>query len=256
MAWEDLRSAYLSVLSDEGFRPEVDEDGHIVFKYEGGSYIITSDCDEQYFSLLFPAFWETEENDEQVTASLAVIEATRLAKAAKVWMDLDEGVAVFSTESCAMVADPSDVRQLIVRLLRCIQHAVSEFNKVMETGGDDLFPSAGECQINIICESDGFPMGKSILRNIVGATSLANWKFIGRITGGGLAVPADIYEGQFQMDYGRPVETATGIDREVAEGTLKKVHQLILADGWRPASPGPHWYSYRYTADASILDRI
>lgn len=66
--WSNLRQTYMSTLTDLGFRPEIDGDGDIHFMYEGGNYFITDICDDTYFYLLFPGFWELEDRSEQLAA--------------------------------------------------------------------------------------------------------------------------------------------------------------------------------------------
>jgi hypothetical protein len=113
------------------------------------------------------------------------------------------------------------------------------------------------CHLEVVCEEIGpARLGQSILRSMVGASNLADWRFVGRATGSGLTSHADIYETTFQIDYGRVVEFATGINRTHAQDALRQMHRLIVKDGWKPAEPGQFWYSYRYTAPKSILKRL
>ena len=71
MGWEDLRQTYMSVLSDEAFRPEIDSDGDIHFKYEGGHYFVTRNCDDGFFYVLYPAFWPIDDVEELGRAVMA-----------------------------------------------------------------------------------------------------------------------------------------------------------------------------------------
>jgi len=113
------------------------------------------------------------------------------------------------------------------------------------------------CHLEVIClETGPARIGQSILRSMVGASNLADWRFVGRVTGGGLANHADIYEARFQIDYGRVVEFATGINRTHAQDALTSMHRLIIEDGWKPAESGQFWFSYRYTAPKSILKKL
>jgi hypothetical protein len=125
MSWENLRQTYMSVLASEGFRPELDGDGDIHFKYEGGHYYVTDNCDDGFFYILFPGFWSIDTGDELARAALAVNTATRDTKAAKVYItrDLKRVSATFE----GLVGSSSDVPHIINRALRCIRTAVRTF---------------------------------------------------------------------------------------------------------------------------------
>ena len=133
MGWEDLRQTYMSVLSDEAFRPEIDSDGDIHFKYEGGHYFITRNCDDGFFYILYPAFWPIDDVEELGRAVMAASNATRSTKAAKVYIDSD--LKDVSATAEALIASPSDARKFVIRALGCIRSAVESFRKEMR-GGD------------------------------------------------------------------------------------------------------------------------
>ncbi|WP_320172386.1 hypothetical protein [Maridesulfovibrio sp.] len=75
-----------NVLAEEGFRPEVDEDGDLLFKYEGSTYFIDTEDDDKYFiKIVLPNFWEIESEEERNLASKVALETTASVKAAKVF---------------------------------------------------------------------------------------------------------------------------------------------------------------------------
>ena len=125
MDWLDLRHRYMSMLSDMGFRPEVDSDGDIHFRYEGGNYYITSNCDDTYFFLLFPGFWTLDSKAEQLAGLLAANNASRRVKAAKTYVTPNMDRVSVSLE--CLIGGPSDVRSFLMRGLRCIQQSVTVF---------------------------------------------------------------------------------------------------------------------------------
>lgn len=129
MAWEDLRQSYLAILNSEGFRPEVDSDGDVHFKYEGGNYFVTSNCDDGYFQLLFPNFWRIESGEELAKVVLAASTATRGTKDAKVWVNASLDNVSASAES--LINSPADVRHFLGRSLRVIRRAVDTFVEEM-----------------------------------------------------------------------------------------------------------------------------
>ena len=76
--------------ADEGYRPTVDGDGDVSFKYEGGSYYIDIDTDDNtYFRLVFPNFWSLDDADERARGVMAADAATRRTNVAKVYTRQD-----------------------------------------------------------------------------------------------------------------------------------------------------------------------
>lgn len=111
------------------------------------------------------------------------------------------------------------------------------------------------CFLGIRAEEKGLA-GRSFLRSVVGQSSLANWEFIGRVMGGRLPRPVDVYITSFQLTYGRPIETLSGYDREEAQRALEQIHRWVTSEGWRQIPSGSHWYSYRYVANSDILKKV
>lgn len=142
MSWENLRQTYMSILSDEGFRPEIDPDGDIHFKYEGGHYYINSNCDDGYFYLLFPSFWAIDDVEELGRAVMAANNATRSFKAVKVYIRND--MKNVSATAEGLIASPSDVRKFLDRALRSLRGAVESFMKEMKQGDLETF-NCGDC---------------------------------------------------------------------------------------------------------------
>ncbi len=77
-------------LHNEGYVPNIDKDGDIVFKYEGGTYLIVLDDDDQeFFRLIFPSFWTLESPAERARAEHAALKVTAQTKVAKVYLTHD-----------------------------------------------------------------------------------------------------------------------------------------------------------------------
>lgn len=115
----------MSMLSDMGFRPEIDSDGDIHFKYEGGNYFITNNCDDTYFHLLYPGLWTLDSKTQQLAALMAANSTNRRVKAAKVWVTPSMNRVDLTLE--CLIGEPSDVRSIFMRSLRCAQKAVDVF---------------------------------------------------------------------------------------------------------------------------------
>ena len=77
----------LQILEKMGYKPEIDNDGDIMFRYQMKSiFVMTGDEDEKYVSVMLPQFHEIVDGEE--TLVLAVCnKMTRELKLAKVYVD-------------------------------------------------------------------------------------------------------------------------------------------------------------------------
>lgn len=77
----------MATLEKMGYRPELDNDGDILLRYQMKSiFVLTGDEDDSYVSVMLPQFHEIEEGKE--TLVLAVCnKMTRELKLAKVYVD-------------------------------------------------------------------------------------------------------------------------------------------------------------------------
>jgi len=56
---------YMNYLREEGYVPRLDEDGDVLFKYEGRSYVIYGDeHDAALFRLVHPFVWHIQSDEE------------------------------------------------------------------------------------------------------------------------------------------------------------------------------------------------
>lgn len=84
---------YLKYLTDQGYRPEVDPDGDITFKKEGGTYLILVDeKDEQFFQLAYPNFWPFTTEEQRQVALEACNFANTKTKVTKVSISANKNV--------------------------------------------------------------------------------------------------------------------------------------------------------------------
>lgn len=121
---------YLDYLRKEGYVPDVDKDGDIVFRLEGKTYcIIIDENDEMFFRLIFPNFWPIESAQERAKVEQAALYATADTKVAKVFPVKDD---VFgSLEIFCM--PPENFKLIFKRSLSALQTAVGKFaNKMRE----------------------------------------------------------------------------------------------------------------------------
>src|SRR5882724_10850639 len=81
------KDLYFSYLSNEGYRPEVDKDGDVIFKKEGNTFILfVDDKDETFFRLSLPNFWEIENDQERLKVLESCDYSNRRSKVAKVFI--------------------------------------------------------------------------------------------------------------------------------------------------------------------------
>ena len=121
---------YEEFLRAEGYQPEVDEDGDVRFKKEGGLYFIDVDeRDEQFFRLCFPNFWSVESDEERGRALAACDYSNSLSKVAKVYL-------VHNTHAWAAIelffAEPEEFRGVFERCIGALQNGVRNFVKRMQ----------------------------------------------------------------------------------------------------------------------------
>lgn len=73
-------------LTREGYRPNIDKDGDIVFKREGKTFLILfEEADELFMRLVFPNFWSIDTETERLQIAQASTLATANTKVAKVF---------------------------------------------------------------------------------------------------------------------------------------------------------------------------
>ncbi|MCA9114274.1 MAG: hypothetical protein KDA79_04260 [Planctomycetaceae bacterium] len=122
---ENLQQMYLAYLKGEGYPAEIDDDGTIIFKKEGGTYLLPVPQivkDNNYFTLVYPGFWKVEDGD-RTRALEAVNTATADTKVGKVY--LVRGNAWATAE--VFVAQPAQFEGVFERCMACITHARQKF---------------------------------------------------------------------------------------------------------------------------------
>jgi len=119
---------YVSYLREEGYAPEVDKDGDVMFKFEGGTYfVLVDEEDEMFFQIMFPSFWPIESEEEGARVEKAAQLATRITKVAKVYRQRDNVNA--SVE--LLCVPPEAFKAVFRRALGSIQAGVSNFRAAM-----------------------------------------------------------------------------------------------------------------------------
>jgi hypothetical protein len=128
MSKADRVRVFSDFLKDEGYSPKIDDNGNIVFKVEGLSYvIILDDKDEEFFRILFPGFWNIKNPDERLKVERAALKATEETKVAKVLPVGDNTWASIEIFSSSI----DNTKSVFYRSLRALQAAVGTFVQEM-----------------------------------------------------------------------------------------------------------------------------
>lgn len=124
-----LRDVYMRYLQEHGYQPEVDPDGDVKFKKEGGTYFILMRDDPQCFSLLFPSLWSIDSEAERIKAVAAADAATSRVKAVKVHVSPDGKRVNAYIED--FMPHPDEIEPIFERLVAAIRTGVGIFVEEM-----------------------------------------------------------------------------------------------------------------------------
>lgn len=125
---KELQDLYVTYLTDEGFKPEVDEDGDVRFKREGKTYFINVDeADTASFRLVLANIWPIESQEERAEVRIAMDHCNALAKVAKAYMVRDNVWVAIET----FIARPRDFEVIFQRSLDALDHGVGLFARRM-----------------------------------------------------------------------------------------------------------------------------
>lgn len=124
----ELQRMYSDYLTEEGYKPSIDEDGDVVFKREGRSYFISvSEQDPEYFRVVLPNFWSIENEEERAKVLAAASWSNYRSKVSKVYTVKDNTWA--SVE--LFVKDPKDFKKVFARSMSALTNGAETFTKQM-----------------------------------------------------------------------------------------------------------------------------
>lgn len=123
---ETVQARILSYLSTEGFRPETDKDGDIVFKSEGLSYYVFVEPEKNgtYYYTSLVLYFNADDTTEAVAAKLC----NTISKNYKIVQCFythrtDTDKIVFSIAASCFIRQASEFENVFPRLLDCTQEA-------------------------------------------------------------------------------------------------------------------------------------
>jgi len=128
MTKQERCELYRDILSEQGHDAAIDDQGDVVFEYEGGTYFVQVSDDEMYFRLIYPNFWPLESDEERKRVRRAALTATAETKVAKVF-PVDDNVWATIEMFCS---PPEVVAPSIPRALSALRDAVTTFQERME----------------------------------------------------------------------------------------------------------------------------
>ena len=130
MTKKELQDLYLDGLRDEGYKGEVDDDGDVMFKYEGNKYWIDPDEDDPgIFNLNYYGNWDFNDDDDIIKGLRSLNIVNRVMKVVKMSMN-DKGL--LCVNAGFFVQDPKNFTNHLTRSLGMIQTAISTFVEEME----------------------------------------------------------------------------------------------------------------------------
>lgn len=121
---------YFEFLKEEGYVPRYDNDGDIIFKVEGLSYLLfASEDDDEYFRLALPFFWEIESEEERGRVLAAATRVNAEVKVVKVYTVDDNTWASIEL----LFGSPEHFKPVFGRAIRVLRHGVERFSEIMRT---------------------------------------------------------------------------------------------------------------------------
>ncbi len=116
-----------------GFNPRIDDDGDVVFRCEGRTFVLTTDeRDPTFFRLLLPNFWEIESEEEHLRALMVGNQVNAQMKVVKILIVKQNVWA-----SVELFIEP--IEGFIAVFKRCMQllpAAMHEFREEMQPVGE------------------------------------------------------------------------------------------------------------------------
>jgi hypothetical protein len=130
MSRRQMQDMYVSYLKEQGYQPNIDSDGDVVFKAEGGTYyIIVDENDLGSFRILYPNFWSVESLDEKTKIYEVANYINRTTKVIKVFLN-SRGDNT-SMDVNIFIARPEDFKLHFQRMIDLLLSERREFREKM-----------------------------------------------------------------------------------------------------------------------------
>lgn len=121
---------YFDFLKEEGYLPHYDNDGDIIFKAEGISFLLfAAEDDPEYFRLTLPFFWTIESVEERQRVLQAAAMVNAEVKVVKLYVVEDHAWAGIEM----LFEQPEQFKPVFGRAMRMLRHGVQRFTEIMNT---------------------------------------------------------------------------------------------------------------------------
>lgn len=124
----------LNYLKTEGYVPNLDSDGDVHFKYEGGHYFVCfNNEDTDFFRIIYPKFWSIDDEVERDRVVRAADRATARTKVAKIFTV--DGETWGSIE--LFISDFAQVEKFFPRMMSALKTAINTFLDTMRSSEEE-----------------------------------------------------------------------------------------------------------------------
>ncbi|MBL0440692.1 T3SS (YopN, CesT) and YbjN peptide-binding chaperone 1 [Aeromonas veronii] len=125
----ELQQLYMSYLTYEEYKPEIDSDGDVRFKRDGNVYYIdVNERDPEFFRIVLANIWPIESDKERSQVLMAASDANAISKVSKVFtVENDVWVSID-----LFVRRPEDFKDVFTRSMSALDNGVRNFVKRMK----------------------------------------------------------------------------------------------------------------------------
>ena len=125
-----------TILKEEGFDPQINDEGNLTFKFESSLYVIEiEEEDVEFFRLTMRNFCVIENASGHLNALIGALHATAETKVAKV--SVIDGDVVASIQ--LFLGSPEHFRPVIIRSLNALKSAVNRFFEFPPADSTSIF---------------------------------------------------------------------------------------------------------------------
>ncbi|WP_250631038.1 hypothetical protein [Rhodoflexus caldus] len=119
----------MDYLRSEGYVPRLDEEGDVVFKFEGKFFVVTTDDnDPQFLRVVMPNFWEIESEQEKRLALEVANQVNERIKVSKVVVKRNNHVWAMAEQ---FIDSSPDLEDFFKRTIRVLKAAADDFAQRM-----------------------------------------------------------------------------------------------------------------------------
>jgi hypothetical protein len=119
----------IDYLRNEGYVPQLDEAGNVLFKFEGKLFIVTTDDNDlQFLRVVMPNFWEIESEQEKRLAMEVTNQVNERIKVSKVVVNRNNHVWAMAEQ---FIDSTPNLEDFFKRTIRVLKAAADEFAQRM-----------------------------------------------------------------------------------------------------------------------------